>query len=75
MALTVTGVQRSRPSLYDITDQLRRITAPTLVVNGDEDGACLEPGLLLKPRIPTAELLIGQLGAASTWRSRTATTT
>ena len=35
MALTVIGVQRSRPSLYDITDQLAGITAPTLVVNGD----------------------------------------
>jgi pimeloyl-ACP methyl ester carboxylesterase len=58
MALTVTGVQRSRPSLYDITDQLRRITAPTLVVNGDEDEACLDAGLLLKRTIPAAGLLI-----------------
>jgi pimeloyl-ACP methyl ester carboxylesterase len=58
MALTITGVQRSRPSLYDITDQLSGITAPTLVVNGDEDEACLEPGLLLKRTIPAAGLLV-----------------
>jgi pimeloyl-ACP methyl ester carboxylesterase len=40
--------------------QLRRKnrTAPTLVVNGDEDEACLEPGLLLKRTIPTAGLAL-----------------
>ena len=58
MALTVLGIQRSRPSLYDITDQLAGITAPTLVVNGDEDEACLEPGLLLKRVIPRAGLAV-----------------
>jgi pimeloyl-ACP methyl ester carboxylesterase len=58
MALTVIGIQRSRPSLYDITDQLAGITTPTLVVNGDEDEACLEPGLLLKRTIPTAGLAV-----------------
>jgi pimeloyl-ACP methyl ester carboxylesterase len=58
MALTVTGIQRSRPSLYDITHQLAGITAPTLVVNGDEDEACLEPGLLLKRTIPKAGLAV-----------------
>jgi pimeloyl-ACP methyl ester carboxylesterase len=58
MALTVIGVQQSRPSLYDITGELAAISAPTLVVNGDEDEACLEPGLLLKRTIPTAGLLV-----------------
>jgi pimeloyl-ACP methyl ester carboxylesterase len=58
MALTVIGIQRSRPSLYDITDQLADISTPTLVVNGDEDEACLEPGLLLKRTIPTAGLAV-----------------
>jgi pimeloyl-ACP methyl ester carboxylesterase len=58
MALTVLGIQRSRPSLYDITGQLARVTAPTLIVNGDEDEACLEPGLLLKRTIPAAGLLV-----------------
>jgi pimeloyl-ACP methyl ester carboxylesterase len=58
MALTVTGIQRSRPSFYDITGQLAAITAPVLVVNGDEDEACLEPGLLLKRTIPAAGLAV-----------------
>jgi pimeloyl-ACP methyl ester carboxylesterase len=56
MALTVIGIQRSRPSLYDTTDQLAGITTPTLVVNGGEDEACLESGLLLKRTIPVAGL-------------------
>jgi pimeloyl-ACP methyl ester carboxylesterase len=54
MALTVVGVQQSRPSLADIVEDLRGITAPTLILNGDEDEACLEPGLLLKRTIATA---------------------
>jgi pimeloyl-ACP methyl ester carboxylesterase len=58
MALTVLGVQQSRPSLYEIIDELRTITTPTLVVNGDEDEAVLEPGLLLKRTIGSAGLLV-----------------
>jgi pimeloyl-ACP methyl ester carboxylesterase len=58
MALTVIGIQRSRPSLYDIIDQLANVTIPTLVVNGDEDEACLESGLLLKRTIPMAGLAV-----------------
>lgn len=58
MALTVAGIQHTRPSLYDITDQLAGITTPTLVVNGDEDEACLESGLLLKRTVPTAGLAV-----------------
>jgi pimeloyl-ACP methyl ester carboxylesterase len=57
-ALTILGVQRLRPSLWDLTDDLRSITAPTLILNGDEDDACLEPGLLLKRTIPTAALQV-----------------
>jgi len=33
-----------RPSLYDLTNDLREIKAPTLVLNGDEDEACSSPG-------------------------------
>jgi pimeloyl-ACP methyl ester carboxylesterase len=57
-ALTILGVQRLRPSLWDLTDDLGSITAPTLILNGDEDDACLEPGLLLKRTIPTAALQV-----------------
>ena len=38
------GVQARRPSLFDLVEQMKTITAPTLVVTGDEDWPCLEPG-------------------------------
>jgi pimeloyl-ACP methyl ester carboxylesterase len=57
-AFTMLGVQRLRPSLWELTDELRSITAPTLILNGDEDDACLEPGLLLKRTVPTAAMQV-----------------
>jgi pimeloyl-ACP methyl ester carboxylesterase len=53
-ANTLRGVQRQRPSLYDLRDRLAQLTVPVLIVNGDEDEPCLEPGLMLKRTIPTA---------------------
>jgi pimeloyl-ACP methyl ester carboxylesterase len=58
MALTVIGVQQSRPSLYELTDDLHAIETPVLIVNGDEDEAVLEAGLMIKRTIPTAGLLV-----------------
>jgi pimeloyl-ACP methyl ester carboxylesterase len=58
MALTVVGVQQSRPSLYEITHDLEQISTPTLIMNGDEDEAVLDAGLMLKRTIPTAGLLV-----------------
>lgn len=57
-ANTQLGVQRERPSLYDLTDALGRITVPTLIVTGDEDWPCLAPSLMLKRVIPSAGLAI-----------------
>ncbi|MBX5492775.1 MAG: alpha/beta fold hydrolase [Chloroflexi bacterium] len=57
-ALTMRGVQRERPSLYDLTAQLRQLQVPTLLVVGDEDEGCLEPALMLKRTIPTAALAV-----------------
>jgi pimeloyl-ACP methyl ester carboxylesterase len=56
--LTMSGVQRERPSLYDLTDDLRALTVPTLLVVGDEDTGCLEANLMLKESIPSAGLCI-----------------
>ena len=47
-ANTQLGVQRERPSLYDLVEPMQRLTVPTLVVHGDEDWPCLLPGLLMK---------------------------
>jgi pimeloyl-ACP methyl ester carboxylesterase len=57
-ALTLRGVQMRRPSLYGLTDHLRRLEVPVLLVTGDEDEGCLEPNLMLKRTIPTAALAV-----------------
>jgi pimeloyl-ACP methyl ester carboxylesterase len=55
---TLRGVQARRPSLYDLVDKMKTITAPALVMTGDEDWPCLEPGILMKQTIPTAALVV-----------------
>ena len=57
-ALTLRGVQSRRPSLYDLVEDMKKITAPTLIMTGDEDWPCLEPGILMKKTIPTAALVV-----------------
>jgi pimeloyl-ACP methyl ester carboxylesterase len=57
-ALTMRNYQGQRPSLYDFAEQFAALTIPTLIVVGDEDDACLEPGLFLKRTIPTAGLFV-----------------
>ncbi len=55
---TQLGVQGQRPSLYDLTDQMKALTVPVLVLTGDEDWPCLQPALLMKQLIPTAALSV-----------------
>ena len=55
---TQLGVQRERPSLYELIEPMRALTVPTLVLTGDEDWPCLAPGILLKQTIPTAALSV-----------------
>ncbi len=57
-ALTQIKVQRERPSIYDLEDQLAALQVPTLIMNGDEDWPCVAPGLYLKRTIPSAGLLM-----------------
>lgn len=57
-ANTQLGVQRERPSLFELTDSLARINIPTLFLNGDEDWPCLLPGLMLKQTIPSAAFCV-----------------
>lgn len=56
--LTMQGVQLTRPSLYELESELGRLTVPTLIVTGDEDEPCLEPGLFLKRKIRTSGLVV-----------------
>jgi pimeloyl-ACP methyl ester carboxylesterase len=57
-ANTQRGVQRERPSLYTLVDEMQRLIVPTLVITGDEDWQCLLPAILMKQNIPSAGLAI-----------------
>jgi pimeloyl-ACP methyl ester carboxylesterase len=51
-------VQRERPSIFDLEEQLARCKVPMLVVTGDEDWPCLVPGVFIKRTCPSAALLV-----------------
>jgi pimeloyl-ACP methyl ester carboxylesterase len=57
-ANTMLGFQARRPSLFDLTKEMAGITAPLLIVSGDEDDTTLEPSLLMKRAIPTSGLAV-----------------
>jgi pimeloyl-ACP methyl ester carboxylesterase len=57
-ANTQRGVQSRRPSLWDLTEEMKALEVPTLIATGDEDEPCLEPSLLMKRTIPTAALVV-----------------
>lgn len=56
--LTQLGVQRLRPSLYDLRSGLSALDVPTLIISGDEDDGCLETDLMLKRTIPRSGLAV-----------------
>lgn len=57
-ANTQAGYQARRPSLYALTEEMKRIDVPTLIMAGDEEEPCLEVCLLMKRCIPKAGLAI-----------------
>jgi len=57
-ANTMLGYQARRPSLYDLTAEMAAITAPLLVIAGDEDPSTIEPSLLIKRTVPGAALAV-----------------
>jgi pimeloyl-ACP methyl ester carboxylesterase len=57
-ANTQLGVQKTRPSVFDVEDKLAACRVPMLVVTGDEDWPCLVPGVFIKRTCPTAGLLV-----------------
>lgn len=57
-ANTLRGVQAVRPSLYGLEDELKAVDVPVLIVTGDEDEPCLDPGLFMKRTIPTSGLVV-----------------
>lgn len=52
------GYMKERPSIYDLEEQMRALTLPTLIVTGDEDWPCLNPNVFMKRVIPSAALLV-----------------
>lgn len=57
-ANTMRGVQARRPSLYDLEAEFAEMPVPTLVMVGDEDDHCLQPGIFLKKTIPACGLAV-----------------
>lgn len=57
-ANTMRGVQSNRPSVYDLENELKTMTVPLMIMTGDEDRPCLEPGLFLKDTVPSAALMV-----------------
>lgn len=57
-AFTQQGVQKERPSLFDLEDELRQLTVPTMILAGDEDWPCLLPNVFMKRVIPSASLAV-----------------
>jgi pimeloyl-ACP methyl ester carboxylesterase len=57
-ALTMRGVQMSRPSVYELEAAMERLAVPTLIVTGDEDEPCLEPALFMKRKIRSSGLVV-----------------
>jgi pimeloyl-ACP methyl ester carboxylesterase len=52
------GVQARRPSFYDLEPELKALDVPALVLAGDEDDHCLQPGIYLKKTIPACGLIV-----------------
>jgi pimeloyl-ACP methyl ester carboxylesterase len=57
-ALTYLGVQRLRPTVMQLGDELRRLRVPTLLVVGDQDEACIDANIFMRRQCVTAGLAI-----------------
>ena len=57
-ANTLRGVQMRRPSIYKLGAELRALKVPLHMITGDEDNACLEPGIFIKRNCLSASLSV-----------------
>lgn len=51
-----TSFQGGRPSIYAMTDAIRGVVTPALIICGDEDDPCVGASLFLKKHLPAAGL-------------------
>lgn len=47
-----------RKTLYQLESELRTLQVPTLILVGDEDEPCIEPGIFMKRNIPGSGLVV-----------------
>ena len=57
-ANTMRSFQGGRPSIYTLTEAIRKVPTPTLIICGDEDDNCVEPSLFLKKHLPASGLAL-----------------
>lgn len=57
-AMTLRGVQMTRPSFFELEREFERLAVPVLVMVGDEDDPAVEPSLFLKRKAPAAGLVV-----------------
>jgi proline iminopeptidase len=57
-AHTSRGFQGGRLSLYDFEAEIRKLKIPALIMVGDEDERCIEPGLFLKSALAASGLVV-----------------
>ena len=55
-ALTYQGFVMNRPTVFELEDKLKSLRVPTLIMIGDEDEPCIEPGIFMKRAIPLSGL-------------------
>lgn len=57
-ALTYLGVQRLRPTVMQLGDDLRKLRVPTLLIIGDQDEACVDANIFMRRQCPRAGLVV-----------------
>ena len=55
-ANTMRIFQGGRPLIYTLTESIRKVPTPALIICGDEDDNCIEPSLFLKKHLPASGL-------------------
>src|ERR1700690_4502846 len=55
-ANTMRSFQGGRPSIYTLTEAIRKVATPALIICGDEDDPCIGPSMFLKQHLPAAGL-------------------
>jgi pimeloyl-ACP methyl ester carboxylesterase len=57
-ALTQLGIQRMRPTVMQLGEELQRLRVPTLLMIGDQDEPCVDANVFMRRQCPTAGLVV-----------------